>query len=469
MAYVNNPPVHDRKWRKKFRRRFRMPYEEYLKLVEKCKEDTRFARWLRQDATGRPSSPIELLVLASLRYLGRGLTFDDLEEQTAISEEVIRVFFHQFIDFGRTVLFEEFVLSPQNAEEAQHHLREFSEAGFPGCPGSCDASQVIMWNCFNNLINLNKGFKEKSPTRTYNVTCNHRRRILYSTTGHPGRWNDKSVIKFDDFVRGIHDGKKLQDVEFHLFQRVDGVVTKVLYRGAWVIVDNGYMRWTCTQAPIKGCAGTWQQLRWAKWIEAMRKDVECLFGILKGRFRILKTGSRLFGPEATDKIWLTCCALHNWLLEVDGLDKAWQNGVPSEWEGELGQNDPSEIRLYTPALRQHDDNFLRNLGSREHELESRNRRLFEDSDSDGDSTIDEAATVTAAAIAAGDAISVNSLSYFEFQARLIESFHIRYFRKRLGEQELSGDVKLEDIPPIKWPSRNSNGQVPAHIRALESR
>ena len=43
------------------------------------------------------ASPLELLILESLRYLGRGYTFDDLEVCTAISEELHRVFFHQFI------------------------------------------------------------------------------------------------------------------------------------------------------------------------------------------------------------------------------------------------------------------------------------------------------------------------------------------------------------------------------------
>ena len=41
--------------------------------------------------------PLELLVLGSLRYLGRGWTFDDLEEATGISEESHRVFFRRFI------------------------------------------------------------------------------------------------------------------------------------------------------------------------------------------------------------------------------------------------------------------------------------------------------------------------------------------------------------------------------------
>lgn len=38
----------------------------------------------------------------------------------------------------------------------------------------------------------------------------------------------------------------------------------------------------------------------------------------------------------------TCCALHNWLLDIDGLDAEWDSvelPVASEWEGSLGDVD----------------------------------------------------------------------------------------------------------------------------------
>ena len=88
----------------------------------------------------------------------------------------------------------------------------------------------------------------------------------------------------------------------------------------------------------------------------MRKDVDCVFGILKGWWRILKTGIRgVQGVEAVDKVWLTCCALHNWLLEIDGLDADWDSQTlptVSDWEGEMGQIDtkglsPNVLQLAT--------------------------------------------------------------------------------------------------------------------------
>ena len=83
---------------------------------------------------------------------------------------------------------------------------------------------------------------------------------------------------------------------------------------------------------------TRDEIRWSEWLESMRKDVECTFGILKGRWRVLKTGIRLHSTESADNIWCTCCALHNMLLEVDGLDKPWDGMrvLESVWDGELG-------------------------------------------------------------------------------------------------------------------------------------
>ena len=127
------------------------------------------------------------------------------------------------------------------------------------------------------------------------------------------------------------------------------------YRGAWLLVDNGYLNWGTTIPPMKNTIYQ-DASRWSEWLESMRKDVECTFVILKGRFRILKSGIRLHGVDVADNIWMTCCALHNLLLEEDGLSV--------DWGGEIGLFDYDEEsdkipfamrRLQNPSLRRNYD------------------------------------------------------------------------------------------------------------------
>ena len=61
----------------------------------------------------------------------------------------------------------------------------------------------------------------------------------------------------------------------------------------------------------------------SRWAESIQKDIKCAFGILKRCFRILNISIPLQSINAVDQIWKTCCALHNWLLKIDGLDGEW--------------------------------------------------------------------------------------------------------------------------------------------------
>ena len=281
------------------------------------------------------ASPLSLLLLGSLRYLGRGWTFDDIEENTAISEEVHLVFFHEFIDYCSTILFDKHVIAPTNAEEATTHMMDYVKAGMPGCVSSTDATHIAMGCCPHQIRHIHKGFKLNFPSRTYNLSCNHRRRILYTTSGHPASWNDKTLQQFGKFMLGIYKGTIMDDIVFKLDAIYDGVTIKVKYQGPWNLVDNGYICWSTCIPPMKR-SRLRTETRWSQWLESMRKDVECCFGILKGRFRILKSPIRIHDIDEVDKIWKTCCALHNWLLEIDGLDKEYTEKPTSEWDRRLG-------------------------------------------------------------------------------------------------------------------------------------
>ncbi len=201
---------------KRFCIRFRIPFPKYLKLVKQIKADDRFDQWCGFKKFKQTTSPIELLVLGSLPYLGRGWTFDGIEENMAISQEVHHTFFHIFIDFGSTVLHDKFVQNPVHLDEAKSNMVEYAESGLPGCVGSSDCMHILTEGCQYNLKNNHLGRKNSNTTRTFKLTCNHGRRILHMTIGGPGCWNDQTMVHFDKFISGIHDGLILSKNEFNL-------------------------------------------------------------------------------------------------------------------------------------------------------------------------------------------------------------------------------------------------------------
>ena len=142
---------------------------------------------------------------------------------------------------------------------------------------------------------------------------------------------------------------------------------------------------------------------------------------LKGGWRILKSGIRLHGTNAVDCIWLTCCALHNMLLEVDGLDQPW-DGVTaptSSWEGELGNMDTEDVPL---ALRR----LLAPAVFRNYDTSSMGSQAVATQESNFDEVVHERNELLDTNVR-----QVNLLTMSFFRSRLVEHFDILWRRGEL--------------------------------------
>ena len=65
----------------------------------------------------------------------------------------------------------------------------------------------------------------------------------------------------------------------------------------------------------------------------------------------MKSGVRIYGVDSVDHVWFTCCALHDWLLEVDGLTEKWVGGIcklTSDWDGDMGSLDFEGVLVEVP-------------------------------------------------------------------------------------------------------------------------
>ena len=72
--------------------------------------------------------------------------------------------------------------------------------------------------------------------------------------------------------------------------------------------------------------------------------MECVFGILKGRFRCLKLPILYQSKRCIDNMFFTCCVLHNMLLQYDGLDVRWESDA--NWIGQGGHHDQDDMDVF---------------------------------------------------------------------------------------------------------------------------
>lgn len=76
-----------------------------------------------------------------------------------------------------------------------------------------------------------------------------------------------------------------------------------------------------------------EEVKWSQRLESIRKDIECCFGRVKGRWRFFK-GTILFDSrEKIDNAWFTACILHNMLHALDGLGDLEED---ADWVGSAG-------------------------------------------------------------------------------------------------------------------------------------
>jgi len=275
--------------------------------------------------------PVELKVLGALRTLGRATLHDDVAEISGADAETHRKAFILFIRFVSSHFREEWIREPEG-EELEQVVREFQMMGFPGAVGSMDATHVHWRRCPSGATNLHTG-KESFPTRVFNVAVTHHGQVFAVSDSQPGARNDKTIVRFDTFVNKMRFDGLYKDLEFILHDK-EG--TPHVHRGGYLISDNGYHHWKLFTCPFKVHSQE-EALRWSRWLESVRKDVECFFGRLKVRFMSLYNPIYLKYEDDIDALMITCCILHNMLLQWDGLDISYQD--PSSWKTMDGDDD----------------------------------------------------------------------------------------------------------------------------------
>jgi hypothetical protein len=293
-----------------FRSLFRMPLSKVEELTDifisrgyiEVPRSLNFREEFRERA--------ELLVMSALYRLGNGKPFRQCRSQWNISISEIRLFFLDFLA-AMVDMKDEYVFLPRNVTELHRISKYYDEVGLPGCCGSMDVVHIKWSSCPTGDHNRAKG-KAGYPTLAFQCITDYNRRVIGIFGPQFGTRNDKEIVKVDPNVYRIRHGW-YKDVSWNYYT-YDGRVEKE--RGAYLICDNGYLRWPTSISPYANADCASLQGYFSTNLESIRKDVECTFGILKKRWRVLNNGFYYRDIKTCETIFVTCCCLNNFMVDL---------------------------------------------------------------------------------------------------------------------------------------------------------
>ena len=152
-----------------------------------------------------------------------------------------------------------------------------------GAIGSTDCTHFALGKCSEKIAVLCTG-KEGFPTFAYSMTCSHSRKIFHCSGGFFGSRNDKTISKHDSFIDMLRTFPLYTQFEWKM--QTDELTSRTV-RGVFLLCDGGYHKWAQLICPLKHTSKLGHTL-WSCQLESVRKDIECTFGVLKVRFRVLQ-------------------------------------------------------------------------------------------------------------------------------------------------------------------------------------
>ena len=292
----------------KFRRRFRMPRELFVKIVTDIDANDDVMRQ-KLDATKKPGLTCLQKCTAAIRLLASGASADSLDEYLRIGESTALFYLRRFRSNIVDLYGGEYLRPPTSAEVA-HYLDINGKRGWPGLFGSIDCMHWRWKNCpyaGHGEYQDRKGLK----SIILEAVATPDLRIWSYFFGMPGSCNDNNVMDLSPF---------LTDLVAVDSYKADYTINGTTRSKVYFLADGIYPKLSCFVQTIEAPANP-KETHFAQRQEATRKDVERCFGVLQARFDIIKQPCRLWDKGSLELIMKTCVILHNLILTYENKNK----------------------------------------------------------------------------------------------------------------------------------------------------
>nr|XP_043625537.1 protein ALP1-like [Erigeron canadensis] len=301
--FVDEPKYDDAYFRKKFR----MEKTIFLKIVDDIQANFPYFQE-GFDARRRRSFGTTQKVCLAVRQLATGNQPDEYDEYLHMAARTGRGSLDHFCDAIIKLYGREYLRRPTQHDVARIFEAQEKHHYMPGMLGSVDCTHVEWLNCPRHLRGQYTRGDHGVPTIMLEITATQDTWIWHAYFGAAGSNNDINVLNQSDLYLTERNGTT---------PNTSFVVNGREYKRGFYLTDDIYSKYS-TFVKAYPYPTDPKEKRFKKLQEAARKDVECAFGILKGKWKILRRPLR---PMIKDKIAqyvYATCILHNMIIKGDG-------------------------------------------------------------------------------------------------------------------------------------------------------
>ncbi|XP_071687045.1 uncharacterized protein [Rutidosis leptorrhynchoides] len=268
----------------------------------------------RHDATGKPGFNIYQKCTSAIRQLAYGCAPDLFDEYLHMGQQTSYDCLDNFCKCVFHLLSHEYLRKPNYYDIQRLYHAHAQLHGFSGMLGSIDCMHWAWKNCpIAWKGQYTRGDHGHCPTimleavASYDL-CDVTLWIWHAYFGPAGSNNDINVLNQSDLFNEL-----LEDTA----PIAPFIVNGVTYNKGYYLADGIYPEWATLVKSFK-CPVEPKNVKFKKFQEAARKDVERAFGVLQGRWAILKNPARPYSVNKIRRIMYTCVILHNMITEDNG-------------------------------------------------------------------------------------------------------------------------------------------------------
>nr|XP_043611840.1 uncharacterized protein LOC122583509 [Erigeron canadensis] len=296
-----------------FRRRFRMRKHMFIRIcqaihsfsaIEPLPKHFQVFQKNQTDCTGRHGFNIFQKCTSAIRQLAYGANPDQLDEYLHMGRATSMECLNNFCKCVYYLYHNEYLRKPIS-EDVQRLVSKHEQVhGFPGMLGSIDCMHWGWRNCPVAWQGQYTRGDKGHPTIMLEAVASYDLWIWHASFGPAGSNNDINMLNESDLFK---------DRAPALQYTVNGEeFTKGYY-----LADGIYPEWATLVKSFK-CPMDSKSGKFKRYQEAARKDVKRAFGVLQGRWAILKHNARPFSVNKIKRIMYACVILHNMIVQDNG-------------------------------------------------------------------------------------------------------------------------------------------------------